>query len=169
MDTGANRRMVSALAKLLREELHETRFSVAHLVPAAAELLPGERGGAMSTTLEQTAETELDAGGVKALHDAGAWKNELFQYELWVQPLPGGAESARRRTQFERLLDDLGVLGDGHVAHALGSLINGPTLSRICRDSPLEYIGIAKPADLWSYLVLDACLASSITRLCLAQ
>ena len=115
----------------------------------------------MSTTLEQTAETELDAGGVKALHDAGAWKNELFQYELWVQPLPGGAESARRRTQFERLLDNLGVLGDGHVAHALGSLIIGPTLSRICRDSPLEYIGIAKPADLWSYLVLDACLDTS--------
>lgn len=78
-----------------------------------------------------------------------------------MDPLPGGEQSASRRKEFERLLDELGVLGDGHVAHALGSLIIGPTLSRIHLDSPDGFIGIAKTADLWGYLLIDACLDAS--------
>ena len=160
MNSAEDRRLVSALAKLLREELREARFSVARLVRTEAELLSGDVGGAMSTTFERTAETELDADGVKALHDAGSWKRELFQYELWTETLPGGTESARRRTEFEHVLNDLGVLSDGHVAHPLGPLIIGPTLPRIRQDSPVGYIGIAKTADFWGYLVLDACLGT---------
>ena len=84
MDSRDERRMISTMAKLLREELREAQFSVAHLVRTQAEFLPGERGGAMSTTFEQTSETVLDASGLKALHDEGAWKKELFRHELWV-------------------------------------------------------------------------------------
>ena len=84
MDSRDERRMISTMAKLLREELREAQFSVAHLVRTQAEFLPGERGGAMSTTFEQTSETVLDASGLKALHDEGAWKKELFRHELWL-------------------------------------------------------------------------------------
>ena len=153
--------MVSILAKLLREELREAQFFVAHLVRTQAEFLPGERGGAMSTTFEQTSETRVDADELKALHNEGDWRKELFRHELSVDPLPGGPESASRRKEFERLLDELGILGDGHVAHALGSVIVGPTLFLNHRDSPAALIGIAKTADLWSYLVIAACLETS--------
>ena len=172
VDATNDRRIISALAKLLREELQEARFSVANLVRTEAGFHPGEAGGSTTTTFKQESQNEVDAHDLKALHDAGGWKSELFQYELWVETLPAGAESASRQTQFENLLDDLGVLSDGHVAHALGSLIVGPNLSDIHRDSPVRDIGIAKVADLWNYLVIDACLdtsrrtASKVVRWC---
>ena len=158
MDSIDARRTVSALAKLLRDELREARFSVARLAHADAEFVPGHHGGSTRTTLESTSENELDASGLKALHDGGTWKRDLFRSEIRVQTLPGGPESAARRTRFERLLDDLRVLSDGHVAHALGSLLPGFTHSTIRVDSPRETIGVAETANLWRYLLVDACL-----------
>ena len=65
---------VSALAKLLRDELRDARFSVGHLGRTEAEFVPAESGDTTTTTLETTFEKELDAGGLKTFHDAGAWK-----------------------------------------------------------------------------------------------
>ena len=151
---------VSALAKLLRDELRDARFSVGHLGRTEAEFVPAESGDTTTTTLETTFEKELDAGGLKAFHDAGAWKRDLFRTEIRVKTLPGGPGSAARRTGFERLLDDLDVLSHGHVATALGPLLPGFTTGTVQRDSPEGTIGVTKAADLWSYLLVDACLGT---------
>ena len=82
----------------------------------------------------------------------------MFRTEIRVETLSGGPDSAARRTSFERLLDDLGVLADDHVAHALGSLLPGFTHASVQLDSPQTTIGVAGTADLWSYLLVDACL-----------
>ena len=160
MDSADDRPMVSALAKLLHDELGEVRFSVTRLARADAEFIPGESGGSTTTTLEPTSKKELDASGLKALHEAGSWKRDLFRFELRVETLPGRPESAARRTEFERLLDDLGVLSDRHVAHALASLLRGYNHSSFRRDSPRESIGVSETTELWRYLLVDACLGT---------
>ena len=147
----------SGLAKLLREELREARFSAARLEHGDAELTSS---GAMTTTLEPRTIEEFDAVGLRALHDAGVWKRDLFRSEIQVETLSSDPASAVRRTTFECLLDDLGVLSDGHIAHALGSLLPGFTHSRVQFDSPEETIGVAKTADLWRYVLVDACLGT---------
>ena len=157
MNSADDRCRVSALAKLLRDELGEARFSVARLALGDAESTPG---GATATTLERTFEKELDASGLKALHEAGAWKGDLFRSEIRVETIPVGPESAARRTQLERLLDELGVLSDGHVAHALGSLLRGYKFTSVQRDSPNASIVVSETAELWRYLLVDACLGT---------
>ncbi len=147
-----------ALTKLLRDELRVARFSIVNLIPGDAQF--ALRDGSTQTTLERTSEKELDADGLKDLHDTGAWKRDLFRSEIRVKAIPGGAESVARRTSFEYLLDDLGVLSDGHVATALGPLLPGYTYGHVQPDSPSADIGVAETADLWSYLLVDACLHS---------
>ena len=150
--------MAATLTKLLRDELRETRFLVAHLARADATFVPGPQGGSTTSTLERTFEEEFDTDGLRAFHESGVWKRNLFRSEIMVEALPGGSESTARRIGFERLLDDLGILSDGHVAHGLGPLLPGYHTGTIRRDSPVEDMGVAKTADLWSYLLVDACL-----------
>ena len=158
MDSTKDARLASALTKLLRDELREARFVVVHLARADAEFVPGPHGGITTTTFEQTSENEFDTDGLRTLHDRGAWKRDLFRSEIRVRTLPCGSESAARRIGFERLLDDLGVLSDGHVAHALGPLLPGYHTASVRHDSRQENTGIAETPDLWSYLLVDACL-----------
>ena len=155
MDSHDHRRTVSALAKLLRDELREARFSVSRLTHAHAEIRLDQ---STTTALEPTYEKVLDADGLRSFHDGGAWKRDLFRFEIQVQPLLGGAESCARRTRFEHLLDHLGVLSDGHVAHGLGPLVFGSTHRTVAHDSPHAVIGFAEAAELWRYLLIDACL-----------
>ena len=143
---------------LLRDDLRDARFSVVHLAGAEAKFVPGEYSGSTTTLLEETSKKEFDANGLRALHDAGSWKQDLFRPNVRVKTLPRNPEHPDRRSRFERLLDDLGVLSDGHVAHALGPLLPGYHTATLQRDSPEKSIGVAKLADLWSYLLVDACL-----------
>ena len=158
MHSADDARTISALTKLLRDELREARFSVAHLASVDAKFVPGEYGGSTTTMLDETSKKEFDADGLRTLHDAGAWKHDLFRPNFRVKTLPLSPESAARRIVFEGFLDDLGVLSDGHVAHALGPLLAGFHTATIQRDSPEKSIGVAESADLWSYLLVDACL-----------
>ena len=151
-------RTALTLTKLLRDELRDARFSVAHLARGDVEFVPSKYGGSTTTTLEERSKKEFDADGLRALYDTGAWKRELFRLSVRVKSLACGPESAARRTGFERLLDDLDLLADGHVAHALGPLLPGYHSTIHRRDSPEEKIGVAETADLWSYLLVDACL-----------
>ena len=160
LDSSDVRRTVLVLTKLLRDELGEARFRVARLAGSDAEFVPGEFGGSTTTTLEETSREEFDAAGLRAIHDAGDWKRGLFRSDVRVQSLPGGPGSAARRAEFDRLLDVLGVLADGHVAHALGPLLPGYHAGVLQRDSPEEQIGVAESGDLWNYLVIDACLST---------
>ena len=160
MNPSEDKRKVSALAKLLRAGLRDVRFSVAQLAHADAEFLPGDYGGSTTTTLKETSKEELDACGLKALHDAGAWKRELFRSDIRVETLCGGFESTARRKEFECLLNDLGILSDGHVAHAFGPLLRGYHHSSIQRDSPHKSTGVSEAAVLGSYLLVEACLST---------
>ena len=160
VDSVDDRRTVSALAKLLHDELREVRFTVARLTQGDSEFVPSEFGGTTNTALEPTSETEFDAVSLKTLHEAGAWKRDLFRSELRVGTIPAGPESAVRRTDFESLLDNLGVLSDGHVAHALGSVLPGYHSSHWRPDSPEKSIGVSDVMALWRYLLVDACLGT---------
>lgn len=156
-----DKRAVSALAKLLGDELRDVRFSVTHLARADTEIVPDPSGGLTTTTLEETSNKELDAAGLKALHDAGAWKRDLFRSHISVETLHRFERTAAR-TGFESLLDDFRVLSDGHVAHALGSVFrrHDHLYLSIESDSPSKSIGVSESADLWSFLLVDACLGT---------
>ena len=151
-------RTALALTKLLRDELRDARFSVVLLVRSDSEFVPSEYGDSTKTTLKATSKKEFDADGLRALHDEGAWTQDLFRSDVRVTTLPRSPESTARRTGFERLLDDLGILSDGHVAHALGPLLPGYDTATLRHDAPEENTGVAETADLWSYLLVDACL-----------
>lgn len=157
MDSSRDVRTASALTKLLRDELREARFVVTYLAGADARFVPRVDGGSTVTTLELKSEEEFDTDGLRTWHDGGVWKRELFRSEIRMRALPGDPESAASRVGFERLLEDLGVLSDGHVAHALGPLLPGPTITTVRGHSPDETMGIANTADLWNYLLVDAC------------
>ena len=158
--TADDTRRVSELETLLRAELRRARFSLTHFVRGNVEFRPSPYGGSTTTTLEKNSEKELDAADLKALHDEGTWKQQLFDFDIRVETLRNGFESPARRTDFEALLDDLGVLFDGHVGHALGPTIPGYSRSTAQRDSPSKSTKVSKTSVLWSYLLVDACLGT---------
>ncbi len=154
------RRTVSVLTRLLRSELGEARFSVTRLAGSEAEFVPSQFGGSTTTTLKESSRREFDASGLKAFHDAGDWRRDLHPSDIRVKPLPGGPGSAARRAEFEGVLDELGILSEGHVAHALGPLLPGFQIGTLQRDAPYGKIGVAEAGDLWNYLLVDACLGT---------
>ncbi len=109
MNSAEDRNRASALTKLLRAELRDARFSVTHLAPTNTEFRPSEFGGGTSSDIEETFKEELDARGLKALHQEGVWKRESFQSDIQVKALSRSSKSAARVHEFERLLDDIGV------------------------------------------------------------
>ena len=158
MNSAANKNMASALAALLRAELRDIRFSVTHLVHGHIEFVPGEGGGHTSSRFDQTFRKELDARGLKALHQEGAWKREARRSDIRVKALCRSPESAARLNDFERFLDDIGILSEGRIAHALGLLLPGSHNVELHNDFPETSIGFSTTADLWNYLLIDACL-----------
>ena len=150
----------SALTKHLRAELRDTRFSVTHLAHGHIEFVPGDHGSSTRSTLEETSNEELDARGLKTLHQGAAWKRAIFRSAIRVKALRRGSESAARLDEFERLLDDIGILFESHVAHALGNLLPGYRHSTVQTDAPEKSTGVSTTADLWSYLLVDACLTT---------
>ena len=160
MSATEDEKTILALAKLLRAELRDGCFAVTHLARSGVEFLPGADGGAIATTHEESARNEVDARALKAVHDSGAWKRESLRSDIQVEALSRGAETTARRAEFERVLDDIGVLFQGHVGHALGPLICGYRRSREQRDSPRKSTGVSESADLWNYLLVDACLGT---------
>lgn len=155
-----NKSRASTLTKLLRSELRDACFSVTHLAPTNTQFVPGDDGdGSISSNLEETSREELDAQGLKALHQGGTWKRESFQSDIRVEALCCGSESTTRLKEFERLLDDIGVLSEGCVAHALGSIIPTHYSSNTGgTNSPGTSIGVSETVKVWSYLLVDACL-----------
>ncbi|MCY4550216.1 MAG: hypothetical protein OXC28_17755 [Defluviicoccus sp.] len=160
MNSANHKKNASALTNLLRAELRDARFSVTHLAHAHIQFLMDTYTGSERNTPQEPTRKELDARGLKALHQRGVWKQELFQSKIRVETLCRGLESAARREDFERLLDDFGVLSEGHIAHALGPLLPGYQHSTTQSDYPEKSIGVSTTADLWSYLLVDACLAT---------
>ena len=160
VDSADDKRRVSVLVKLLRDGLRDARFSIGHLARSDSEIVPNEFGGTTSTLMEETFKRSFDGDGLRALHDGGAWRRDLFRREIRVGTLTDSPEDTSRLTTLERWLEDLGILGDDHVAHALGSLLRGSLFATVTPDSPETEIGVAKTADLWSYLLVDACLYS---------
>ena len=158
--TADDKRRVSELEKLLRAELHCARFSLKYFTRRNAEIRPEPFGGSSTLTESQKhSEEELDAAGLKALHHQGTWKQQLFSHTQ-VKALLNGLGSTARQTEFEALLDDLGVLFEDHVGTALGPVIGGYSAGTMSFDSPDKSIGVSKSADLWSYLLVDACLGT---------
>ncbi len=161
MNSAEDRNRASALTRFLRAELRDARFSMTRLAPANIELVSGADPTGTVTRLEETSEKKLDAQGIKALHQEGDWKQQRFRSNVSVKPLTRGVESTARLQDFERLLDDIGVLSEGHVAHALGSVLNARDGSTFLEsDSPLKTIGVSETPELWGYLLVDACLAT---------
>ena len=151
----------SALTTLLRAELRDARFSVTHLGPTNTEFRPNEFGGGTSNDIEETFKEELDARRLEALHQNGAWKRESFRSDIRVKALSRGTESAARVDEFERLLDDIGVLSEGCVAHALGSVIpHYYKSSLVPANAPEKSFSVSAATHLWSYLLVDACLTT---------
>ena len=148
---------ILSMAQLLREELREVRFTVVRLQNADARLMSHD---SMSTALERVDEREHDAGSLREMHDAGAWKRDVFRSDIRVETVPGGPAATARLAAFEDLLEGLGVVGDGYVAQALGCLLIGPTLTSVAPESPEETFGVSAIADLWRYVLIDACLAT---------
>ena len=161
MNSSEDRNRVSALTKLLRAELREARFSLTRFAPTNIELVSGAAPTGTVTKLEETSEKELNAQGIMALHHQGDWRQQWFRSNVSVKALTRGAESTTRLRDFECLLDALGVLSEGHVAHALGSVLRSPYSSTVLEsDFPHKTIGVSETSDLWSYLLVDACLAT---------
>ena len=158
MDSLDDRRAISALAILLHEELREARFHVSHLALTEAELLPNQSVGATSTRHEPTFVETLDADGLKALHDKGEWKQNLYRSEIRVKALPGGPESVARRTRLELFLDELDIVSEGHVVHTLAPLLPVYTFPNHPLDSPEAIFGLDEVEELWRYFLVDACL-----------
>ena len=150
----------AALTDLLRDELREARFHVSHLTRSEAKLIQGLHGGRTQTTFEPTLVESWDADGLKALHDGGGWRRSLFRSEILVRILPRGPDSAARSVRFERVLDDLGVVSEGRVVLALAPLLPVYTFPSHPLDSPEAVFGLAETAELWRYLLVDACLGS---------
>ena len=163
MNSAEDRNRASALTKLLRAELRDARFSVTHLAPTNTEFRPSEFGGGTSSDIEETFKEELDARGLKALHQEGVWKREPFGSNVRVTAFAHNSESAARLAEFERLLDDIGVLSEAEnrVAHALGSVISHYYKSSAGgTDAPEKSFSVSAAADLWTYLLVDACLTT---------
>lgn len=160
MNSAEDRNRASALTRLLRAELRDACFSVTHLTHGHIEFVPGAYGGHTSSTPEESSIEELDAHGLKALHQGGIWKREMFRSDIRVKALCRNSESVARREDFERLLDDFGVLSEDHVGHALGRLLPGYHRSTIQTDAPENSTAVSTPADLWSYLLVNACLTT---------
>ena len=161
MNSAEDRSRAYALTRLLRAELRDARFSVTHLAPTNTEFVPNEFGGGTSSDIEETFEERLDARGLLALHQEGAWKRESFQSDMLVKALSRSSKSADRIDEFERLLDDIGVLSEGCVAHALGSVIpHYFKSSQVPAYAPEKSFSVSAAADLWSYLLVDACLTT---------
>jgi len=78
-----------------------------------------------------------------------------------VKVLSRSSKSAARVDEFERLLNDIGVLSEGCVAHALGSVIpHYYKSSQVPANAPEKSFSVSAATDLWSYLLVDACLAT---------
>ena len=152
----------SALTRLLHAELRDVRFSVTKLAYGRIEFRPDKRGGhgLTSSWPEKTSEEELDAHDLKSLYQRGDWRRELFRFDIQVKALYRSPESTARLKAFEHLLDAFGVLSEGHVAHALGGLLPGYFASRSQTDAPENATGVSETTDLWSYLLVDACLTT---------
>ena len=161
MNSAEDRNRASALTRLMRTELRDARFSVTHLGPTNTEFVPNEFGGGTSSDIEMTFEEELDVRGLKALHQEAVWKRESFQSEIQVKALSRSSKSADRLNEFERLLDDIGVLSDGCVAHALGSVVSHYyEWSQVPAYAPEKSFSVSAATHLWSYLLVDACLTT---------
>ena len=161
MNSADDRKISSTLTALLRAELRDARFSVTQLARGNVEFVPSDHGGSTTSTLEETSEKELDARSLRVLHREDIGKRELFESDVRVKALFRGVESATRLAEFERLLDDIGVLSEGQIAHALGSVI--PAYHRssvVLTDSPEKSISVSATSELWSDLLVDACLTT---------
>ena len=84
----------------------------------------------------------------------------MFDFDIQVATLHNGFENPAHQAKFDALLDDLGILSDGHVGHALSSVVGGYSRPIEQRDSPRKSIGVSKAAVLWNYLLVDACLGT---------
>ena len=71
VNSAKNARATLALTKLLRDELRDAHFSLAHLAGTDAEFVPST--AAHETRLEETYKKEFNADGLRALHNAGAF------------------------------------------------------------------------------------------------
>ena len=161
MNSVDQQRMVSALTAHLRADLRDARFSLTQLAPTNTELARGSNGGATITNFEETINEELDARGLRDLHRQGAWKRKSSWSNDRLKALPQGVESATRLEAFERLLDAFGVLSEGHVAHAITAVLHAHgTSTAFDVDSPMRSVGVCATSDLWSYLLVDACLTT---------
>ena len=151
----------SALTALLRADLRDARFSVTHLSPTNTELAPGGSAVATTTNFEETDNEDLDAHGLGLLHREGVWKRRPSRSGVRLKAHPQGTESAARLEAFERLLDSFGVLSEGHVGHAITAVLHAHGTSAFFdADSPVRSAGVCATSDLWSYLLVDACLTT---------
>ena len=161
MNSADDKKIASALTALLRAALRDAGFSLTHLAPTNTELARGSNGGATTTNFEETINEELDAHGLRVLHRQGAWKRKSSWSNVRLKALPQGVESAARLEAFERLLDAFGVLSEGHLAHAITAVLHAHGSSTAFdADSPVRSVGVCATSDLWSYLLVDACLTT---------
>lgn len=160
MNLANDKSKAAVLDNLLHTALRYTRFSVKQLTSGDVEFQPHRYGGSTSTTFENFSEKVLDAVGLMALQCSDAWKRQMFDFDIQVEALHDGVESQTRQTEFEALLDDLGVLFDGHVGHALGPVIPGYSRLIEGHDSLRVSVGVSKSTVLWNYLLIDACLGT---------
>ena len=151
-------RNISVVAKLLKDELAGVRFAVEWLKEGQITLISDGMGGHITTTLEVDSQKELDAHELKIMHEQGKWKTGLMGSQIRVRIKDHDHKSRSRRNDLEAILDGYGVLCEGHVGHVLGDVLKGYHRSKGVSDRPHMSVGVCDLAELWRYLVIDACL-----------
>lgn len=149
-----------SLTTLLSDELNDAKFSISKWRSRGTELrLEAAIGGKSTpTTYELDTKIQLDANELRNLHEEGQWRTNQMSSNHSLQLLDQSKKSKERMRYFEEILEEYEVLSDGCVGHSLGGVLSGYYGRKLVHDAPSEEVGICEVAELWRYLVIDACL-----------
>ena len=159
MNQKKGKRKHPSLTTLLSDELNDAKFSISKLRSTGTELrLEAYGGKSTPTTYELDTKRQLDANGLRNLHEEGQWRTNQMSSNHLLQLVAPSEKSRDRMRYFEEILEEYEVLSDGCVGHSLGGVLSGYHEGRRTHDAPDEEVGVCETAELWRYLVIDACL-----------
>ena len=133
------------------------KFSISRQRTGDSVYVPGPLGG-ITTNIEVDSEGQLDPNELRSLHEKEQGKINLVDSQLSVGLVGQGMNSKDRLRCFRDILEKYDVMSDDHVGHSLGGVLRGYHCGALKYGSPKEEAGVCDVAELWRYLVIDACL-----------
>ena len=159
MNQKKGKRKRPSLTTLLSGELNDAKFSISKWRSTGTELrLEAFGGKSTPTTYELDTKIQLDANKLRDLYEEGQWRANQMSSNHLLQLVAPSEKSRDRMRYFEEILEEYEVLSDGCVGHSLGGVLSGYHGGSHTHDAPHEEIGVCETAELWRYLVIDACL-----------